>query len=149
MDRQTQAVLKFKSNKAENSFDILVINRSITFTLSHQSPKFMLAQFNSFSTWFLKDCYICGCCPHKLQTDPVSRQSLTEVLTFHGVAAEAAGGANAVQPSTKTAGEALASCGQQEIHEVLPLHLESLVSVAVLTWSSSLVLPAWRSLALT
>lgn len=90
-----------KSNKAEKFFSkIRTINHRITFTFSHQPSKFMLAQFSSFSTGLLKDCYICSCCP---QTDPVSQQSLGEVLTFHGVAAEAAGGADAIQPSTKAA----------------------------------------------
>lgn len=105
----------------------------------------MLAQFNSFPAFFLKHC-----CLHAVHMNFKQIQLLAgEVSTFHGVTAEAAGGPDAVQPSAEAAGEVLAPCGQQEIHEVLPLHLESLVCVAVLILSTSLVFSAWRKLALT
>lgn len=71
--------------------------------------------------------------------------------TFHGVATETAG-TDAVQPSSEAAGVILASCGEQEIYEVFPLSVQSLVCVAFFGQRRlviSVSLSGWRALTLT
>lgn len=75
-----------------------------------------------------------------------------ESLTSHGVASEAAGGADAVQPSPEAAGEPFAPCGQEEINEVFLLGFEVFFGTRALNWRALFLLvsfPTWRSLALT